>query len=127
MSAAPSIAQRNMAFGRDSITTASTSMTSSFTFLTRSLRPLRSFPLALASFFPKRAVVDVSMDGVIGFEVKELVVVCAVCLELEPTVKPWTLVAAKRMNETQRRRKDFIMFRLTEICNGKTGDNENVG
>lgn len=33
-------------------------MTSSLTFLTRSARPLRSFPLARAAFFPKRAVVD---------------------------------------------------------------------
>jgi len=58
VSGAPLIVQRNMAFGRLSITTPSTSMTSSLTFLTRSARPLRSFPLARAAFFPKRAVVD---------------------------------------------------------------------
>jgi len=46
----------NIAFGNDSITVASTSMTSSLTFLTRSFLFFRSFPFALASFLPKRVV-----------------------------------------------------------------------
>jgi len=56
VSGAPSILQRNMALGRLSTTIASTSMTSSLTFLTRSLLFFRSFPLARASFFPKSDV-----------------------------------------------------------------------
>lgn len=71
VSGAPLIEQRNMAFGRDSMTTASISITSSFTFFTRFLRALLSFPFALASFFPKRAEVDVDLDSV-GLKVKEL-------------------------------------------------------
>lgn len=89
------------------MTTASTSITSSLTFFTRSLRFLRSFPFILASFFPKRAVVDVST---VGLKVKELVVcVVAVDLALVPTVKACTLVAAKKRKEMQMRRKDFMV------------------
>jgi len=56
VSRAPSILQRNIALGRASTTTASTSMTSSLTFLTRSFLFFRSFPCARASFFPKSIV-----------------------------------------------------------------------
>jgi len=58
VSGAPSIWQRNMAFGKLSITTASISMTSSFGLRTRSVLFLRSLPWARASFLPKSAVVD---------------------------------------------------------------------
>ena len=58
VSGAPSIEQRNMAFGKLSITVPSTSMTSSYTFFTRSDFPLRSFPCARAAFLPYMAVFD---------------------------------------------------------------------
>jgi hypothetical protein len=56
--------QRNMAFGSDSRTTPSTSITSFLTFLTRSVLFFRSFPCALAAFFPNNAVVLLDEDGV---------------------------------------------------------------
>jgi hypothetical protein len=56
VSGVPSIVHRNMAFGRLSMTTPSTSITSSFTFLTRSVLFFRSLPCARASFLPNNEV-----------------------------------------------------------------------
>lgn len=75
------MAHRNMALGRLSRTTASTSITSSFVFRTRSVLFFLSFPLALASFFPNKAVVDV--DGAISGDVGGIMVV------LDPTADCW--------------------------------------
>ncbi|VEU40219.1 unnamed protein product [Pseudo-nitzschia multistriata] len=59
VSGALSMAQRNMAFGRLSKTTPSTSITSSFGFFTLVFFFFDSFPWALAAFFPNSAVVDI--------------------------------------------------------------------
>jgi len=120
VSGALSMAQRNMALGRDSMTTASTSMTSSLTFLTRSLRFLRSFPWARAAFFPKRAVDEVELSVVVVEAVEaveaveclakvEAKVLTVLVLEEGPTVKAWVF-PKKRMKEMQMKRKDFMVF-----------------
>lgn len=65
-----------MALGKLSITTASTSMTSSFCFLTRSVLFLRSFPSARAAFLPNK-IVDGKCCNLFGSEI-ELGSCCAV-------------------------------------------------
>ena len=53
---------RNMALGRLSRTTPSISITSSLTFLTRSVLFFRSLPVSRASFFPNKMRVDKGDD-----------------------------------------------------------------
>lgn len=105
------MAQRNMALGRESITTASTSMTSSLTFLTRSVLFLRSFPLARASFLPNR-VVEVTWGSkavvVKGVDIREEVVV-AEFDEAGETVN--AVVTLKRsIKVAKMERTDFMMM-----------------
>lgn len=109
VSGAPSMAHRNMAFGKLSSTTASTSMTSSFCFLTRSVLFFRSFPCSLAAFLPKSVsarrgqLLLAAVDVVVVWWCEVVVVEVARKNKAVGCVKP--LVPAKR--QARRRQTSF--------------------
>ena len=106
---------RNMAFGKDSVTTASTSMTSSFCFLTRSVRFFRSFPLARAAFLPNRVVLEKELlvlvpAAVFGLKVWVLVLVLAVWNVDDGNDDGAKESTCWKNRHCKRRKRDFIIM-----------------
>ena len=109
-----------MALGRDSDTMASTSMTSSFCFLTRSVLFLRSFPAARAAFLPNRDVVDKAdvvddeNDGVGAINVGEVILLVESftwnAVEADDDVVGVNDNTCWKKRHCRRRNKDFIII-----------------
>jgi len=109
-SGAPSILHRNMAFGKDSITTASTSMTSSFIFLTRSVRFFRSFPLARAAFLPNRVVLVPALVPALVLGLKVWVLALAVWNVDDGNDDGAKESTCWKNRHCKRRKRDFIIM-----------------